>query len=143
MLLRSVQKRLEGDETVHHAAFMWSRHRWMTGYALFGFLALLIVAVVVGFESWPSRIGVGLAGGAIAANATTSYYVLAETNKGFVLLKASKVRQYAVEFLERLGPTVALARVGSNMFANDWTIGQRRFTVAKSSDASMTLMSSP
>ncbi len=137
VLLRSVQRRLDPGETVEMVAFMWRRHRLMPLYALAAFVALVGIASAVGFETWISRVAIGMAAAAIAANATTDYRALAQTSRGIVFLRASKIRQYAVEFSERLEADVTITRTGGTMLANDWIIGSQQFTVAKSSEAAM------
>lgn len=140
VLFKSIKRLLRDDEDLAEAAFMWSRHRLMIPYALAAFGALLVVAVLVGFEAWASRLGVGVAGAGFAAMATTNYRVLAQTSRGFVLFRASRVRQYAVEPLERWKTTPEMKPATSYSIATDWLVDNRRYTVPKSSERAMARM---
>ncbi len=127
---------------MQYAAFMWRRHRWAEIYSLLAFAVLVLVAALAGFDTWLTRVAVGVAGGAIAGSAATDYRVLAKTSDGLVLFRASKVRQYAVELQERLDAKTSLQRVGGTMLAAEWQVGQRSFSVAKSSEGSMAAIAS-
>jgi len=140
VLFKSIRKLLRDDEDLMDAAFMWSRHRLMIPYALVVFAVLLGVAVLAGYQSWVSRLGVGAAGAGIAAMATTNYRVLAQTSRGFVLFRASRVRQYAVEPLERWQSPPEMKPTTSYSVATDWMLDNRRYTVPKSSERAMARM---
>ncbi len=140
VLVRSVRRLLRADEEIIDVAFMWSRHRLMIPYVLASFVALTAVAVAVGFDSWASRAGLGVGGSAVAAMATTNYRVLAQTSRGFVLMRASRVRQYAVEITERLKSPIEMTPQTSYMVATDWLVEDLRYTVPKSSEQSMVRM---
>ncbi len=140
ILLRSLRRLLRADEEVIDAAFMWSRPRLMIPYALAAFGGLVTLATLVGFDSWASRAGLGVAGAAVAAMATTNYRVLAQTTRGFVLMRASRVRQYAVEVTKRWSAPIHLSPETSYMVATDWLVDELRYTVPKSSEQSMMRM---
>ncbi len=140
ILFKSIRRLLRDDEQLVDAAFMWSRHRLMIPYALGVFGLLLGVAFLAGFQTWVSRMGVGAAGAGVAAMATTNYRVLAQTSRGYVLFRASRVRQYAVEPLERWRSTPEMMPKTSYSIATDWAVDNRRYTVPKSSEGAMARM---
>ena len=116
----------------------------MLEFVIVSFVALLLVATASGVETWWARIGIALAGAAVATNATTDYRILARTTEGLVLLESSRIRQYATELLERLDPdTTPLERLGGTLVASEWSVGSRHYTVARSSEPSMTQISWP
>lgn len=116
----------------------------MLEFVVISFLGLLLVATVSGFETWWARIGVALAGAAVATNATTDYRILARTTHGLVLLESSRIRQYATVLLERLdAETTPLERLGGSLVASEWSVGSRHYTVARSSETSMAQISWP
>lgn len=119
---------------------MWRRHRWWLAYGLAAGSLLVAVAAASGFDSWFERIGLGLAGAAVAVAATTDYRVLARTDRGLVLLRASRVRQVATALDRRLGDDAVVDRIGGTLLANDWRVDGQHFTVAKSSEASMSAL---
>lgn len=131
-LLRSVG-RLLGEE-VREAAFMWSRHRWMIPYALVAGAAVSVTSAWAGFTEVATRVALGFAAGAVAVNATTEYRVLALTSKGLVLLRGSRIRQYATQVVARLPSTTTIAPVGGTVLASDWQVGDSVYTVPKSSE---------
>lgn len=140
VLLASVQKRLPNGQQALLAAYLWTRHRWMVPFAVLAFVALLLVATVAGFETWASRIGIGLAGAAVAGSATTEYRILAKTDRGFALLRCSRIRQYATELLEQLPPSTTLEKRGGTMLTTEWAVDGQVYTVAKSSEPAMSAM---
>ncbi len=116
---------------------MWSRHRLMVPYAVGAFIALVLVAIAVGVNPWPSRVAIGAAGAAVAAAATTTYRVLALTDSGLVLLGGSRVRHYATGLIRRLPPGVEIHRRGGNMLTSDWSVDGSLFTVLKRDDQAL------
>lgn len=102
-------------------------------YAVAAFVALVVVAATAGFEQWPSRIGVGIAGAAIAVTATTDYRVLAHTDRGLVLLVGGRVRQVAKRVIRDLPADVTIEIVRDTMLTTDWKIEGVEYTVPKSS----------
>lgn len=137
VLIESVRRRLRAGEHLQEVAYMWHRHRWTLPFALSAGAGLCLVAFVSGFDSAGSLVAVGLAASAVAAMATTEYRVLAATTSGLVLLRASRIRQVAVEVLERLPASTDVRLVGNNLVLTDWMVGDRRYTVPKSSESAM------
>ena len=137
ILLRSVARAAPEAGSVLDAAYMWARHRWMVPYTAASFVGMMIVAVAVGWSDWSARIGLGAAAAAVAVMATTEYRVLAQTETGLSLLKASRIRQYATQLLEKLPGDVSIEPSGGSVLAADWTVGDRRFTVPRSSEQAM------
>lgn len=133
-LLRSIARLLDEGTELKDAAYMWSRHRWMIPYAVFAALAVFLTSEWAGFTETPTRVALGFAAGAIAVNATTDYRVLARTSRGLVLLKSSRIRQYATEVLERLPKSTTIEVVGGTVLATDWQVGDAVYTVPKSSE---------
>ncbi len=140
VLLRSVQRVLGDDSEVRDAAYVWSRHRWITPFATLVFVAIVLLAPVAGVEEWPTRLVIGLAGLGVAFLATTDYRVVAETDTGIVVLKASRIRQVATEFGESLARDADLRPVGGTVLATDWLVGDHRYTVPRSSEQAMERM---
>lgn len=54
-----------------------------------------------------------------------------------MLLRASRVRQVAFEMIERLPASTPVELVGNNLVLTDWMVGERRYTVPKSSQSAM------
>ena len=142
-LLRSVTRLLDGDTELHDAAFMWTRHRWMVPYAVIAAAAVYAASQWAGFDETPTRVALAFAAGAIAVNATTDYRVLARTSRGLVMLRASRIRQYAVDVLEWLPSSTPIEAVGGTVFATDWQVGDAVFTVPKSSEAAIHRIAQP
>ncbi len=140
ILLRSVRRHLEAAEILVDAAVLWRRHRLMVPYCFCAFTAVAVGAALVGFQAWPARAGLGLAGAGVAAMATTEYRVLAQTDTGFVLLASSRVRQYAVRLIERLPSCTTIELVTNQMVMSEWAVDGVRYTVPKSSEQSMARM---
>jgi len=143
VLLRSVQKLLRDDEHVVEAAYLWSRHRLLLPFALGAFVLVAVVAALVGFGGWAAPVGLGLAGAAVAAMATTEYRVLAQTDRGFMLCRGSRVRQAATGLIERLPDDLELSLVGNQMVLTEWTVGDRRFSAPKASEQALVRMARP
>jgi hypothetical protein len=125
---------------VRDAAYMWTRHRWMVPYGGTVFAAVVLFAPIGGMEDWPTRIAIGAAAAGVAVTATTEYRVVAQTDDGVLLLKASKIRQVATELQEELPPDAAMEAVGGTMLAADWQVGAHRYTVSRSSEQAMNRM---
>lgn len=140
VLLRSVQQVLGEVVTVRDAAYVWSRHRWLVPFVTVVFAAIVLLAPVAGLQDWPTRIVLGLAGVAVGVMSTTDYRVLAETDSGMVILKASRIRQVAIELLERLASDVVLEPLGGTFLTTDWQVGDHRYTAPPSSDQAMQRM---
>lgn len=122
---------------------MWIRHRWMVPYAIIAALAVFLTSEWAGFDETSTRVALGFAAGAIAVNATTDYRILARTSKGLMLLRASRIRQYAVEMLERLPASTPIEPVGGTVLATDWRVGEAVYTVPKSSESAIHRIAQP
>lgn len=116
---------------------MWTRHRLGYVYALAAFVGLVLVAVMSGFQEWPSRLVIGVAGAALAMAATTNYRVLAQTDAGFVLLDGGRFRQVATRLVRRLPDDVNISVQRDTLITTDWIVGDREYTVPKSSQRAM------
>ena len=106
---------------------VWHRLPW-TPWKL---LALLAVAVAVGIEGRINQGAIGLSAAMIGAMATTNYWVLAETTTGLVLLRSSRIRQYAKQVVKHLGITPSIEMVGSTVITSDWRIDGTMYSVTK------------
>ncbi len=106
----------------------------MLPFGIASFLGLAMVADWVGWDDWPTRIVIGLAGAALAVAASTDYKVVALTSAGVVLLQASRIRQAATGMLERLPPDVAIEPAGGTVLAADWEVAGLVYTVPRSSE---------
>ncbi len=137
ILLRSVQRLLDPDEQLYGAAFMWQRHRLGYVYSLAAFVALVLIAIASGFDDWPDRIAIGLAGAAIALAATTIYRVLAATSAGLVLIEGGRVRHVGKSVVQRmdLGTPIVIQR--DTLVTTDWKVDGVEYTVPKSSQQAM------
>jgi len=140
VLLRSVQRVLGDGAGVRDAAYVWTRHRWSIPFAAMVFAGIALVAPIADIEDWPTRIVLGLAGVAVAVNASTTYRVLAETDDGIVLLKASRIRQVATGVEQKLPANTDLKPVGGTIIATDWLVGNQEYTAPRSSEQAMQRM---
>ncbi len=139
VLLRSASRALDGAD-VYDAAYMWARHRWALPFSAVVFGAVAMLAPLAGIDDWPTRVVIGAAAVAVAFAAATDYRVVAQTERGLVLLAASRIRQVATAVVAWLPPDAELAPVGGTLLAKDWQVGDRRYTVARSSDQAMQRM---
>lgn len=142
ILFRSVNRALDSDERVIEAVYMWARHRWMVPYAIVAFVALFVVADLVGFTQVSAQIALGIAGAAVAVAATTDYRVVAWTERGLYLFKASRIRRFASALIEELPEETPMTRLESNVIASDWEIGDRRYTLTRSNEQAMNRIAS-
>jgi hypothetical protein len=140
VLFRSVSRVLGDQVIVREAAYVWQRHKWMVHYGAAVFAAVALLAPIGGIEDWPTRIAIGAAAVAVAVTATTDYLVVAQTDEGLALFKASKIRQIATELKEHLPADVEMAPVGGTLLATDWQVGKHRYTVPRGSDQAMQRM---
>jgi len=134
VLLRSVVRFLDEGTHVVDAAYMWQRHRLMIPFAIASFVGMVVVAEWAGWEEWATRIVIGLAAVAVAVAASTDYKVVAQTSDGVVLLRASRIRQTATAWLEKLPADVVIEPVGGTVLATDWAVAGSVYTVPKSSE---------
>ncbi len=137
VLLRSIQRFLEPGERLYDAAFMWTRHRLAYAYAGAAFIGMLVVAILAGFDRWPSRLAIAVMGSAVAITATTMYRVLASTSKGLVLLEGGKMRQVAKRRIRTLKPGTGVMIKRDTLITTDWTVGDSEYTVPKGSQKAM------
>jgi hypothetical protein len=126
--------------TVRDAAYAWSRHRWVIPFGAVVFASIALFAPVAGIEDWPTRIVLGLAGVGVAVMATTDYRVVAETDRGIRVLKASRIRQVAIADGEPVPERAVMAPIGGSIIAADWQVGSHRYTVPRSSEQAMERM---
>lgn len=141
VLNSSVRSLLPKDEQLIALVHMWSRHRLMFPFLAAAFVGLLVVTIVAGFEGWSSRIGLALAGAAVASMATTEYRVLAHTGRGLVLLRSSRVRQKATEVIDYLPDDTQVEPVGTNLVITDWRVGDQTYSVMRRHQSSMVAIS--
>lgn len=122
---------------LRQAAYVWARHRLMLPFAAAAFVALVIVGYLAGFETWAARIGLGVAGAAVAVNATTEYRVLGLTEKRIVVARASRVRQKATNLVKILPLDVRWERAGGGtIVSSNWHVGEAIYTAPKVSEIS-------
>lgn len=137
ILRRSVARLLDSDETLGDVVVLTSRHRWFLPYAVVSAMALYVVASVAGIEGTANRVGIAAAGAAIAGLATTHYRILARTDRSLVLLRSSRIRQYATAVLRRLPADSPLTMVGSTVITSDWRVDGAVYTLTKRWEAAM------
>lgn len=140
ILLRSVGRLLGDDEQVRSAVVMSSRHRWFVPYAIASAVALYVVASATGVESQFNQLVLALCGAALAAMATTNHTVLAETDRGLILCRSSRIRQYATAIERRLPVGTALTMVASTVITSDWRVDGIIYTLTKRWEATMRTM---
>jgi len=138
ILLKSVRRLLDADESVVHVATMWRRHHWGLVFSLGAFVVLFVVAVVAGVTPLGSQIAIGLAGLAVASLATNDQRILVQTDRGLVMMQSSRIRQKAIKVIGRLAPDTPIEIVSDNLVISDWIVGDQRFSMMKRSQRSMT-----
>lgn len=131
ILMRSVQRLLGDGDQVRDVVMLFTRHRWFWPYSLAAGLVIFGVATATGLEGGFNRLLLGACGLAIAGLATTDHWVLADTTGGLVLLRSSRVRQYARSVVRRLPDETSLDPVGSTVVTSDWRIDGRLYTLTK------------
>jgi len=137
VLVGSVEKLLEPDEQVREVVVLWSRHRWFLPYWIFTGIFMYLVATLSGIESLANRVVVAGCGLAIAAMASTNYWVLSETTKGLVLLRSSRIRHYAKSLERRLDADASVEMIASTVITSDWRIDGLIYTLTKRWEATM------
>lgn len=137
ILVRSVNALLEPGETCDNVVVLWNRHRWFYPYCAAAALGLFIVAVASGITEPVNQLLMATCGAAVAALATTNYWILASTSNGFVLCRSSRVRQYAKELVTRYKRTPALEMVGSTVITSDWRVDGTEYTLTKRWESTM------
>ncbi len=113
----------------------------MVWYGGAAFVTLVAVAGSVGWQDWPARFGFGAAAAAVAIYSTTDYRVLARTPGRLILFRASRIRQVVQSVLEYYPETAPIEMVDGNMLATSWGFDGQTYTVPKSSERSMRLIS--
>ena len=108
---------------------MSTRHHLWLPFVATAFVAFLVLAIVLDFEQWTSRIGLAVAGAAVASMATTEYRVLVETAEEFVLLRASRIRRRATGVMTRMPKSVGIESLASNLVTADYRLGNVTYTV--------------
>ncbi len=141
ILVRSVQKLLDADETVSSVVVMFTRHRWFVPYSVAAAVVLFGVSSASGITSLTNRLVLAVCGLAIAGIATTNYWVLAETNKGLALCRSSRIRQYAKSLERRLPAGTELTMAGSTVITSDWRVDGVMYTLTKRWEATMRRLS--
>ncbi len=141
ILLRSVQRLLEDEEQVVAVVMLSTRHRWFLPYALAAGLSIFAVAAASGIESLLNQVMLAACGLAIAGMATTNYSVLAETTRGLVLCRSSRIRQYATRLVHRLPATTDITMVGSTVITSDWKVDGVIYTLTKRWESTMRQLS--
>ena len=137
ILTQSVQRHLADGEQIREVVHLWSRHRWMVPYCGISAVALFVVAAMSGVVGFVPRVAVGLAGAVAAATATTNYSILVSTNRGLVLLRSSRIRQYAKGGSEKLPAGTSVERVGGTIVSSDWLVADRMLTVPRRGEQAM------
>lgn len=116
---------------------LWNRHRWFLGYALASGLAIYAVTTLSGFDGLVNRIALAGCGIALAGMSTTNYWVLARTDRGYVLCKSSRIRQFATGLVDRLGKSPRIEMVGSTVVTSDWQVDGVEYTLSKRWESTM------
>lgn len=137
ILERSVAELLDDDESVGLVVMMTTRHRWFVPYAILSGAMIFLVATATGMESLLNRGVLAACGIAVAGMATTEHTVLAETDRGLVLLRSSRIRQYAKAVLRRLPADRTPTMVGSTVITSDWRVDGVIYTLTKRWEAAM------
>lgn len=137
ILAASVARLLPRGSELTEVAVMWQRHRLMLSFGAVVALVVGVGARVVGFPV-SSSVGLAAAAAAVAATATTEYRVLASTTDGLHLLRGSRVRRAAVEYLHVLPERTTVELVGNQFVITEWRVGDDHYTVPRSSESAMT-----
>lgn len=110
---------------------LFTRHRWFWPYSVLAGIVIYVVASASGVDGGFNRALLGVCGLAIAGLATTDHWVLAETTGGLVLLRSSRIRQYARSVVSRLPSDASIDPVGSTVVTSDWRIEGVLYTLTK------------
>lgn len=140
ILFRSVGRLLDDGEQVRSAVVMSTRHRWFVPYAIASAVVIYLVAAATGIESQFNQLVLALCGAALAGMATTEHTVLAETDRGLVLCRSSRIRQYATALVRRLPRDTPLTMVASTVITSDWRVDGIIYTLTKRWEATMRTM---
>lgn len=128
-LHRSVRQHLNASESPENIVYMSTRHRLWLPFVVAAFGAFVVLAIVLGFEPWPSRIALGGAAAAVGVLATTEYRVLTDTDTHIVLLRASRIRKRATEVMTRFPKSVEMELLASNLVNAEYKVNGITYTV--------------
>lgn len=142
VLYKSVTRLLPEDEAIEHVVYMMGRHKWFLPFTAGACVVLFVVAVLSGIQQPGGRIAIALAGGAVAAMATTEYRVLVRTDHDLVLFAGGRLRQRATRLIGRLQPDTPIELVGNNLVVTEWLVGDRQFTVMRRFQQAMVALAS-
>lgn len=137
LLLNSVRKLVDDSEQVQAVVMLWTRHRLFVPYCIFAGIVLFIVGSVSGIDGLVNRAVIAGCGVAVAGLATTNHWVLAQTDRGLLLLESSRIRQYAKRLACRLDASTPLEMVGSTVVTSDWRIDGTIYTMTKRWESTM------
>ena len=138
VLIRSIRRLLGDDVVVHHVVSMWRRHHLAIPFCAGSFMLGFVVAALVDIQPISSQVAVGLAGLAVAAMATTDQRILVQTDDELVMLRSSRIRQYARAVVGPVPDDASIEVVSDNLVISDWMIGDQRFSMMKRAQRSMT-----
>ena len=130
-LRRSVARLLGDNEKLVNVVYMSALHRLAVPFIGASAVVLVGLAIWLGFEEWPQRVSLGIAGGTIAAISTTEHRVLAHTSRGLVMLRSSRVRRRAVAIKARLNPSILIEAKGSNLVLTEYAVGPTHYFVSR------------
>ena len=137
-LLRSARRRIP-DENVLDAAYMWQRHALMLPFVVVAGFVVLALGLLFSFET-VSAAGLGVLAAIVGGSSATRYFVLVKTVEGVVLCQGSRIRQVAVEIVERLPADSTIEPLDGTMLTTDWSVAGVRYTVSKSSEKAIEAM---
>lgn len=141
VLFASVVRLLRVDEDLQSVVYMWRRSRLSFPFAVGAAVAMAVASVAFGVESAGSIVALMFATAGIAVLASTEYRVLAQTQRGFVLCRASRVRRVGTEVLRRFPLDLDIERVGNSFVFTEWAVDGVRYGLPKRDEASMMAMS--
>ena len=78
-----------------------------------------VVAALVDIQPISSQVAVGLAGLAVAAMATTDQRILVQTDDELVMLRSSRIRQYARAVVGSVPDDASIEVVSDNLVISD------------------------
>ena len=70
--------------------------------------------------------------------ATTDQRILVQTDDELVMLRSSRIRQYARAVVGPVPDDASIEVVSDNLVISDWMIGDQRFSMMKRAQRSMT-----
>lgn len=143
LLLASVQRQLDDDETAIAAVFLTRTHRWALPL---GFLAGIVFATsgyMLGvLTDQTSVVAVSIAGAMVGALGATECRVLAATAHGNLLvLRGSRIRHVAREILDFNVGRGSVRVLSANAVNSQWRVGETSFMVTRRYQQAMTQIS--